>query len=105
MEVQEDALNIIALDSWVEPPALDFKHTLSIITDGSASTRPEQLKDADIVVNSQVPIDQRLLDYMPKLQMIASTGTGTDHVNKKAIAARGIALCNVPAQNTGMLHA
>ena len=94
---------IIALDSWVTVPDFDFPHSLTVITDGSALTRPEQLKDATIAINSQVPINSDLLDKMPNLQLFAATGTGLDHIDQKALREKGVKLCKVPAQNTGAL--
>jgi glycerate dehydrogenase len=96
-----DTNHQIALDSWVKLPEFDFPHSLDIITDGSALTRPEQLKDATIAIDSQVPVNAALLDQMPKLRLLAATGTGVDHIDNKALQARGIVLCKVPAQNTG----
>jgi lactate dehydrogenase-like 2-hydroxyacid dehydrogenase len=93
--------HIVALDSWVKLPEFDFPHSLHVITDGSAASRPEQLKDATIAIDSQVPVDAALLDHMPKLKLLAVTGTGIDHIDKKAFQARGIVLCKTPAQNTG----
>lgn len=95
--------HVVALDAWVEPPALNFEHTLQVIRDGSALTKPEQLKDATIVINTATPVNEDLLQHMPKLQLIAGTGAGFDHVNTESVRARGITLCNIPAQNTGML--
>jgi glycerate dehydrogenase len=93
--------HIVALDSWVKLPEFDFPHSIHVITDGSAHTRPEQLKDATIAIDSQVPVDAALLDHMPKLKMLAVTGTGVDHIDNKALRTRGIVLCKTPAQNTG----
>jgi len=95
--------HIVALDSWVTVPDFDFPHSLAVITDGSALTKPEQLKDATIAINSQVPVNAALLDHMLNLQLFAATGTGIDHIDKDAIRARGVTLCKVPAQNTGEL--
>jgi glycerate dehydrogenase len=93
--------HIIALDSWVTVPAFDFPHSLAVITDGTALSNPDQLKDATIAINSQVPVNAALLEHMPKLQLFAATGTGVDHIDKKALRERGVTLCKVPAQNTG----
>jgi glycerate dehydrogenase len=95
--------HIVALDSWVNVPDFAFPHSLNVITDGSALSRPEQLRDATIVINSQVPVNAALLEHMPNLQLFAVTGTGIDHIDKDAIRARGATLCKVPAQNTGEL--
>lgn len=93
--------HIIALDSWVNLPPFSFPHTLTIITDGSALSNPAQLAEATIAINSQVPVSAALLEHMPKLQLFAATGTGVDHIDKKALQERGVVLCKVPAQNTG----
>lgn len=95
--------HVIALDSWVKVPDFDFPHSLTVITDGSARTNPEQLKDATIAINSQVPVNADLLEYMPNLQLFVATGTGIDHIDKEALRARGVTLCKTPAQNTGEL--
>lgn len=94
--------HVVGLDAWVEPPPLTFEHTLQVIRDGSALTKPEQLKDATIVINSATPIKESLLEHMPKLQLIAGTGAGVDHIDREAVRARGITLTHVPAQNTGI---
>lgn len=93
--------NIIALDSWVTVPDFNFPYSLTVISDGSALSKPEQLKDATIAINSQVPVNADLLDKMPNLQLFAATGTGVDHIDKQAMRERGVTLCKVPAQNTG----
>lgn len=97
--------HIVGLDAWVvfDSSLFSFEHTSHIIRDGSALTNPEQLKDATIVVNSATPIRKDLLQHMPKLQLIAGTGAGTDHIDKEFARARGITVTNVPAQNTGAL--
>jgi glycerate dehydrogenase len=92
--------HVIALDSWVNLPDFNFPYSLTVITDNSARTKPEQLKDATIAINSQVPVNAALLDYMPNLQLFVATGTGVDHIDKEACHARGITLCKTPAQNT-----
>jgi glycerate dehydrogenase len=93
--------HIIALDSWVKVPDFNFPHSLTVITDGSALSNPQQLKDATIAINSQVPVNAALLAHMPKLQLFAATGTGIDHIDRQALREKGVVLCKVPAQNTG----
>jgi lactate dehydrogenase-like 2-hydroxyacid dehydrogenase len=93
--------HIIALDSWVNLPPFTFPHSLTVITDGSALSNPAQLAEATIAINSQVPVNAALLEHMPKLQLFAATGTGVDHIDRRALRERGVVLCKVPAQNTG----
>lgn len=92
--------HIVALDAWVDPPPFDFDHTITVIRDNTAASNPEQLKDATIFVNSQVPVTRGILEHAPKLQLIAVTGTGTNHIDHEAVENRGVTLCKVPAQNT-----
>lgn len=91
--------HVVGLDAWVEPPPLDFPHTLHLIRDGTALSNPEQIKDATILINSQVPVTRELIQHGPKVQLVACTGTGINHVNQAALRERGITLCKVPAQN------
>lgn len=98
---QHQVHHIIALDSWVKPPTFSFPHSLTIISDGTALSNPAQLHNATIAINSQVPINAALLEHMPNLQLFAATGTGTDHIDVKALRGRGVVVCKVPAQNTG----
>ncbi len=50
-----------------------------------------------IVIFIYSGIDSRLLAKLPKLKMIATMSTGTDHIDLGACKKRGIAVCNVPA--------
>ena len=92
--------NIISLDAWVKPPDFGFEYDVSVITDGSAVTKPEQLKDATIFMTAAAPVTRTMLDHAPNLQLVACNGTGTDHIDHDAVRDRGITLCRVPAQNT-----
>ena len=91
--------HIVGLDAWVEPPPLAFPHTIHLIRDGTALSNPSQIKDATILINSQVSVTRELLSHGPKVALVAVTGTGIDHVDQSALRERGITLCKVPAQN------
>ncbi|KAK6442790.1 hypothetical protein LTR95_000993 [Oleoguttula sp. CCFEE 5521] len=92
--------HIISLDAWVEPPEFDFDHTLTVIRDGTATSRPEQLRDATILMFSGTPVTRKILDNAPNARLLAANGTGVDHVDVNAVRERGLTLCKVPAQNT-----
>ncbi|OQO03902.1 hypothetical protein B0A48_10544 [Cryoendolithus antarcticus] len=92
--------HIISLDAWVEPPEFDFDHTLTVIRDDSATSRPEQLRDATILMFSGTPVTRNILDNAPNARLLAANGTGVDHVDVVAVRERGLTLCKVPAQNT-----
>lgn len=58
----------------------------------------QQAEDADIVsVFIYSKIGGRELASFPKLKLVATRSTGFDHVNVKACAAKGVAVCNVPS--------
>ncbi|KAK6438487.1 hypothetical protein LTR95_005305 [Oleoguttula sp. CCFEE 5521] len=96
----ESKQSIISLDAWVEPPEFDFDHILTVIRDGSATSRPEQLRDATILMFSGTPVTRNILDNAPNARLLAANGTGVDHVDVDAVRERGLTLCKVPAQNT-----
>jgi len=92
--------HVVAIDTWVELPKLEFDHTLHSITNWDVLTGPAQLEKATILVCSNTRVDEALLLHAPLLQLIAATSTGTDLYDKEAIRTRGITLCRVPAENT-----
>ena len=93
--------NIVVLDQYFAPfPHLNFDYTIKY----HPSTRPEDVpslvKDSTIIVTSDSPITREAILAAKNLQLVATNGTGTDLVDSAAIRELGIALCNVPAQNT-----
>lgn len=62
-------------------------------------TRPDQVvercKDATIILNNKVDLRADTLAQLPDLKLIAIAATGTDCVDKKAAAARGIPTVNI----------
>ena len=77
----------------VRPPA--SAHTM----DEHQRTRPEEVvgraKDAEIVITNKVPLRADTLAELPKLKMIAVAATGTDIIDLKACAERGIVVSNI----------
>jgi D-3-phosphoglycerate dehydrogenase len=61
----------------------------------------ERLKDADVAVNirGRTRFTDQVLHACPKLKLISIWGTGTDNVDLKAAAARGITVTNTPGAN------
>lgn len=57
----------------------------------------DKYKDLEVIsifIYSQ--IDEKLLQKMPKLKLIATRSTGYDHIDVKACAKKNILVCNVP---------
>ncbi len=92
--------HIVAVDSWVKPPAFAFDHEFTSYPNTSPEELLERLKDATIVITSSSRITREGLESAPHLQLVSCNGTGTDHVDKDAVRDKGISLCRVPAQNT-----
>ena len=61
----------------------------------------ERLKEADIAVNirGRTRFTAEVLQACPQLKLISIWGTGTDNVDLKAAAARGITVTNTPGAN------
>lgn len=55
----------------------------------------ERLAGAEIAASSKIPIRRAELDALPKLRMIAVSGTGTDHVDLDAAAEKGVIVANL----------
>lgn len=62
-------------------------------------TTPEQLverlKDADIALVNKVKFQRPAIEALPKLKLIAVAATGTDNIDIKACAERGITVSNI----------
>ncbi|MGI5130639.1 2-hydroxyacid dehydrogenase [Pseudonocardia sp. CA-107938] len=49
-----------------------------------------------VATNGQLPVDDALLDQLPKLQIVAHFGVGYDSVDTEATRARGVVVTNTP---------
>ena len=72
------------------------------------ATRPDQVAErianADIVITNKAPIRLAELRSAPKLRLIAIAATGSDVVDVKACADRGVAVEKYDACGFGGLH-
>ena len=93
-------MNIVFLDrDTISPQTVlrspGFVHHLTI----HGRTRPDEvvqrIVEADIVVVNKVRLTQDMLSEAPRLKLVAVAATGTDNVDLKACAARGIAVSNI----------
>lgn len=55
---------------------------------------------AEIVLTNKVILNAGILESLPNLKLICLMSTGTNAVDLKAAAARGIPVCNVPSYST-----
>ena len=65
------------------------------------SVLADRLQGADVAVNirGRTRFTDEVLARCPKLKLISIWGTGTDNVDLKAAAARGVTVCNTPGAN------
>lgn len=60
----------------------------------------ERAAGAEVLVINKVVMDAALMDALPDLRCIAVTAAGTNVVDGRAAAERGIVVCNTPAYGT-----
>jgi len=56
--------------------------------------------DADVLVVNKLKMNEKTLNGAKNLKLICETATGYDNIDTAYCAARGIAVCNVPAYST-----
>jgi len=60
----------------------------------------DRCRDAEIVISNKVVLSREIIDQLPRLKYIGITATGTNNVDLKAAAERGIVATNIPAYST-----
>ncbi|KAL2887758.1 Glyoxylate reductase [Ceratocystis lukuohia] len=100
-------LNIVAVESnYCSIPPLSvpegYTFTLTTYDRSTPEEVAERIRDADIAITIVAPFTAEALaeTNSPRLRMIATISSGTDQVDLKACAARGIAVLNSPNCNT-----
>lgn len=83
----------VAPEVNVRRPA--FAHEWTEYARTSVEQVVERAKDATIIINNKVDLRAETLAQLPNLKLIAIAATGTDCVDKKAAAERGIPTVNI----------
>lgn len=75
-------------------------HEVIIYPDRCPEKNIERASDADIVVESNMPLDKEFLDACPNLRMLSIAFTGLDHIDMKECERRGIVVNNAAGYST-----
>ena len=86
-----DDIDLSAYEEFGEMIAYDFT---------TAEEAPERVREADILIVNKVPMNEKTLVGADKLRLICVTATGTNNLDKKYLAERGIEWRNVAGYST-----
>lgn len=94
--------HIVFLDRDTMPDAVtvrapDFPHTMDTYDRTAPDDVAARCKDADIVITNKVPLRADALAQIKNLKMVAVAATGTDNVDLKVCAERGVVVSNIRA--------
>lgn len=76
-------------------------HEIVVYGDRNPAKNIERAADADIVVESNMPLRKDFLDKCPNLKMLSIAFTGLDHIDLEECKKRGIAVMNAAGYSTG----
>jgi glycerate dehydrogenase len=74
---------------------LGFAHELEVFDRTTADQVAARIADADIVITNKAPVRAAALEGAKRLRLVAVAATGTDVVDVKACAARGVTVSNI----------
>ncbi len=100
MTDQAAPLRVVFLDRATLSPqtrlrALPFDHHLETFERTLPGEVAQRIRHAGIVITNKAPITADALAQAPDLRMIAVAATGTDNIDLRACAARGIVVSNI----------
>jgi glycerate dehydrogenase len=72
-----------------------FPHELVVHERTAAGDTALRIRDADIVITNKVRITDEVLAQAPRLKFIIVAATGTDVIDLKACASRGVSVANI----------
>lgn len=98
----DEKIKLVAIDEYAETlggiswePMRAFGE-LELYDCQNRQEAARRIADADVVFTSNFPLDAGMIAASPRLRLVQVMGTGYNHVDVAAAAARGIAVCNVP---------
>lgn len=95
-----ETLRIVFLDRETLSPetrlrAPAFPHRLDVFAKTAPDQVPERIRDAEIVITNKAPVRREAIEGARNLRLVAVAATGTDVVDVKACAERGVVVANI----------
>jgi glycerate dehydrogenase len=84
--------------SYSDLRTANLTHVLPAIRlydDTTATELTERIENAEIVLLNKIKLKRAALEAAPRLRLIALAGTGTENIDLRCAAERGIGVCNV----------
>lgn len=83
-------------------PLVDASHEVVVYPDKNPDTAEliRRAADADVVVESNMPLRKEFFDACPKLKMLSIAFTGLDHIDMEECTRRGIVVKNAAGYST-----
>ena len=75
-------------------------HEVIVYSDRCPDKNIERASDADIVVDSNMPLRKDFFDACPNLKMLSIAFTGLDHIDLQECEKRGIVVNNAAGYST-----
>ena len=77
-----------------------FSHLGEVRLFAGRTVQPSELQDADVLlVRSVTKVNQALIAACPQLKFVGTATIGIDHIDREALAARGIGFSSAPGCN------
>lgn len=99
-------MKIVILDAYTSNPGdlswekFEKLGELTVYDRTSHDEIIERCKDADIILDNKVILDDETISQLPKLKYIGILATGFNIVDIESAKRHGIAVCNVPTYST-----
>lgn len=92
--------NVVFLDrDTIAPhtqlPDLPFPHRLTVHDRTAPDQVAERIRDADIVITNKAPVRAEAIQQASQLKLIAVAATGTDVIDLRAAADKGVVVSNI----------
>lgn len=95
-------MNKVFLTEKIHPKAVELLSEHMEVVRGT-STRTdeivEQARDCDAILIRSAKITREMMEYLPKLKVVAKHGIGVDNIDVTAATERGILVVNAPFSN------